>query len=96
MDPEILTSRDWSNIGGLLRILWLYVIFVLGIVTNILLAQAIIPSLVATHHLPERALQLRPLLFGVPLVAFLLAVASMIVVVGRADVIPDFYDRWWI
>lgn len=96
MDPEIITSGDWSSISGLLKLLWVYVVFVVVFAKCVLLAQAIIPSLVTTHHLPDRALRLRPLLLGVASISFLLAAITMINVLSRVGLIGNFYERWWI
>ena len=96
MDPEIITSGDWSKISGLLRLLWVYVVFVVVFAKCVLLAQAIIPSLVSTHHLPDRALRLRPLLLGIASVSFVFAALIMINVLSRVGLIGNFYERWWI
>lgn len=61
-----------------------------------LIAHAVIPSLIATGHLPRRAglLRFSMTIAGLVFLAFALTVLSM--AVNLAYVIESFYDRFWI
>ncbi|MBI4233180.1 MAG: hypothetical protein HY686_01925 [Chloroflexi bacterium] len=100
MDPQAITNADWSRIGPLLKFLWLYLLFIIGFASSILLAHIVLPSLIATGDLPEivrqRAEKLRPLLYLTALIALLGALAWMGNAVARAGLIAHIYERWWI
>ena len=95
-DPAFITSSDWSDIGKLLVALWIFVFCVVGFALAFLLAHAIVPSLLETGEIPEKARRARPLIYlgamvSLALVAFFLTSAT-----NLSDVMENFYDRWWI
>ena len=96
MDPEFLTHADWSGLGGLLRFLWFFSASVVAFALNMLLAQAIVPSLVASNHLPQGMLRVRRMFLAVAMSALVLAVIMLVIVVMRLSVIAGFYEKWWI
>ena len=53
MDPERLTSVNWSDTSSILLFIWLFVIFVVAFATFMLLAHALIPSFLNSGHVPE-------------------------------------------
>lgn len=101
MDPEALNHTDWRNTSILLRYLWFIVIFAFGFSTHMVLAHAIIPSLVNSGHLPPT---IENKLKKIRTPFYLL---SLIVILGficfwfaKATEIgyrfQDFYPRGWI
>ena len=96
MDPEFVTHADWSGLGGLLRFLWLFSISLITFALSVLLAQAIVPSLVASNHLPQGILRVRPVVLAGAMSALVLAVIMLTIVIIRTEVITDFYEKWWI
>lgn len=97
MDPNFITRADWSDIGdfllGLLFIPGLAIVFAFSILT----AHAIIPSLVASGHIPEDFQKTRPVFYAIGFAA-LLGVISYIVFVGITadDSFGEVWSRWWV
>ena len=100
MDPSRLTFVNWSDTSVILIFIWLFVISVIAFASAMLLAHAVIPSLLESGHVPEgmRSLvrkqrlpmyMMAILLLGV--VAFWLSEAT-----NAAHEIRRFWPRDWI
>ena len=96
MDPTALSNSEWTNIGRLLINLWIFLGLMLAFAFSLLMGHALIPSLVATRHLPERLEKMRPALYTVALVFFGLAMFFIARATSMATVIAKIYERWWI
>lgn len=77
IDPRTITGADWPGLQVLVVFLWLVVIFNVSFAFAMLFGHAILPSLIATGHIPQRLRNLRPVLTLLALVAL---VASLFVV----------------
>jgi hypothetical protein len=95
MDPAFITNPQWDDISSLL----FYLLFVPGVAIllafTVLLAHGVIPSLIATEHLPAKLDRVRP---GLYLGALALAGAFIFFFVSiatRTDVLKEIYSRWW-
>ena len=95
-DPQFIDSSAWLSIGDFLTWLVVFVLFVIGFGFNFLLAHSVIPSLVTTGHLPQRAEKLRPMFYVTALVAIVGAIVFLALTSSSASVIADVYERWWI
>ena len=92
-DPNALTSVEWNNIHNFLKWFWIYFPVVVTFGFTMLIAHAIIPSLVNTGQLPESTQKLRPILTG--FAAILSAAGVVVLVLGinaQLDV-KGIYDR---
>lgn len=70
-DPlRTITSADWQDLAFLVQLLWFLVILNVGVGFLMLLAHAVIPSMVATGHISRRLRSTRPILTLVALVLF--------------------------
>ena len=58
-DPKALTGVNWHDLHVWLQWLWIYLPLVVTFALTVLIAHAIIPSLVTTGHLPATASRLR-------------------------------------
>ncbi len=92
-DPKALNSVDWNNIHLFLRWFWIYFPLVVTFAATMLTAYALIPSAVATGHLPPSASRLR-----MPLIVFALAVAVVAIVILALGInqtldVRNFWDR---
>jgi hypothetical protein len=96
MDPEVITTAIWADISWVLRFLWLFWFFIIGFATHMLLAHALIPSLVSSGQLPESFGRVRPMIYLGGLGALLLAIISLVVSISGMGFINDFWTRWWI
>jgi len=93
-DPKALTGANWHDIHMWLQWLWIYVPLVFTLVLTLLVAHALIPSLVATRHLPATATRLRLPLTGFAVGVFVAAVFMMFLVINSTLDVEKFYDRW--
>lgn len=53
MDPSQLSHVNWSDTGSILHFIWLIVIFVILFAAVMVMAHAVMPSLLASGHVPE-------------------------------------------
>ena len=100
MDPNAPNHVDWRATSHLLRWLWLIMIFAAGFATHLVLAHAIIPSLLATGHIPdglrEKVRKARGPLYITAIIilgtiAFWFAKAT-----DGAHEMRNFWDRFWM
>ncbi len=95
-DPSALTNIEWTEMSKILISLWVFVGAALSFAAALLTGHVMIPSLVESHHLPERVLKLRPAFYATALVFFGGAMYLITRATGLAEVIGTFYERWWI
>ena len=90
-DPKALTSVDWNNIHLFLQWFWIYFPIVVTFAFTLLIAHAIIPSLVITGQLPESTQKLR-----VPLTGFavLLFAAGVVILILGVNATLDVRNIW--
>lgn len=96
MDPEFISREHWADISTVLRFLWLYWLFIIGFATNMLLAHALIPSLITSGQLPASVGRVRPLLYLGALGILAIAVLFFVLTAVNAGVIGRLWERWWI
>jgi hypothetical protein len=93
MDPKALTTTDWHNIHLFLQWFWIYFPLISTFALTMLTAYALIPSAVATGHLPASAARLK-----IPLTIFALALAAgaiIILILGISQTLDvrNFWNR---
>ena len=96
MDPEFATNPLWTDIGKLLTLLWVFLFLVIIFAANLILGHILIPSLVATKHLPQRALKLRPALYGASVLAFMGVVVIIALMTDLAHTLENFFPKWFL
>ena len=96
MDPVALTGYEWSDIGRTLTNIWLMVGFVVVAAANILIGHIFVPSLVSSRHLPAFVGKIRPMFYGVALLAFAVAFYELVAGFELVDVIKRFWHEPWI
>jgi hypothetical protein len=96
MDPNFITSLDWIEYRDLISYLWLFPILMFVVSTSILLSFGIIPSLVESKEIPEKAQRIRPLLYLTAAGALAGFVVVLFVARDLARVIENTYLSWWI
>ncbi len=92
VDPRAITGFDWPFIASLVNFptgLWGLVFFNYSFASLMLLAHVIIPSLVATGHIPVSLQRARPVL---TVVGALCLVGSACVMVNFINTLPIIYD----
>jgi hypothetical protein len=96
MDPNFITSLDWIEYRDLISYLWLFPILMFVVSTSILLSFGIIPSLVESKEIPEKAQRIRPLLYLTAAGALAGFIVVLFVARDLARVIENTYLSWWI
>ena len=96
MDPAALSGSEWSGIGSLLSNLWIVVALVVFFGTNMMVGHILIPSLVASAHLPGGAQKVRPLFYAAAIASIAIAVAVLVQVIQDAEVLERFWSNYWI
>ncbi|MBI2964692.1 MAG: hypothetical protein HYY34_00650 [Chloroflexi bacterium] len=98
MDPNPLSRAEWAHAGNAIKLLWISLILMFTAAQLFLAAHAIIPSAVASHHLPARWNRVRPLLYAggfACLIAVGIAMFFLIGVLGVGDlanrIFPSLY-----
>ena len=111
-DPKPLTSANWENISTWLTYLWIYLPLVITFAFTMLIAHAIIPSLMATGQLPidpsrspvkvpflstaDQVQKLRLLLTGFAMVVLIAAIVLMVLAIDLTLTVREIYDRFLI
>ena len=96
LDPDYITKADWEQIGDLLLYLGAVPILVIGFAFSLLLARAIIPSLVDSGHLSRQIYQMRLVCYGASAVSFSLLVWVAVNLLDLVKVLENFYHRWLV
>ena len=97
MDPRPITAADWVGTNDMLISLWAFVGAMIVFAFCLMLAHAVVPSMVGTGHLPERAASYRPLLYGLSVVFFVVALAIFFnFAVNQVGPIYGIYGRLWV
>lgn len=100
VDPGRLTDVDWAATGNILTNLWLILGFVILFASLLLMAHAVIPSLLNSGHLPrgvrnvlsrQRFFMYMTAIIFVGVIAFWYSQAT-----DTAHEIRAFWDRFWI
>ena len=95
-DPEPITMSQWADIQDWLLYTGIYLVFIVTFAFSMLTAYAIIPSLVATGHLPAQILKLRSPVVGFAALALIVACSFMGLAIVEYESLNDFWRNWWI
>jgi hypothetical protein len=96
MTPSTITPAQWSQITTTLIWLWVFVVAMIFFAFSVLLSLGMIPSLMSTNQVTQRAGFIRPFLYALA-AFFLFAVAfSFTNFVMNATVLLEIYRKAWI
>lgn len=96
MNPSVTTAAQWTEINSGLIWFWAFAACIVVFAAFLLLAHAMIPSLVSTRQLPQRAMSVRPVMYVVSLAALVAAVICFAYLVTHLSVLFDLYGKVWI
>jgi hypothetical protein len=97
MDPQVISTAEWSEISRLLIYLFLFSGLGLTSALGFLASHAVIPSLVASRDAPGVLSALRWLAYPLSAAALVLTIfALMRALALAADVVQQIYPRQWI
>ena len=96
IDPAVIGPASWSELGSLLRSLWLAVLFIVLFASNMILGHIMIPSFIMSGHIPDGFRRARPVLYVLAIICFLLAAffifrASDFAMTVLEDIWPDYW-----
>ncbi|MCY4529896.1 MAG: hypothetical protein OXD46_12795 [Chloroflexi bacterium] len=96
MDPATLSNAEWTGIANMLTNLWVMLLLIICIGTLYLATHVGIPSLVASHPLPQSAQRLRLPLYVLMFVGMALYAYFVAAAIGESSVLGDIFDTYWI
>ncbi|MCX2726396.1 hypothetical protein OO015_02675 [Thermomicrobium sp. 4228-Ro] len=96
MTPANVTPAQWEQIHQALIWFWAFLACVVAFAANMLVAYAIIPSLVSTRDLPAKVSAIRPILFVLAAVFLLAALYAFVNIVNGIQVLYEIWPRRWI
>jgi len=95
-DPKALTGADWHNIHMFLQWFWIYLPIVLTFGITMLIAHALIPSLIITGQLPESAHKARLPLTGIAAIAFAAGVVILSLAINAQLDVQNIWPRVFV
>lgn len=89
-------NEFWDQIYDAMQWLVLLHLAVVLFAGSMLMARAILPSLIETEDIPARAGRLIPLFYASALVGFVGIIVLASLFLSDAQVVQDIYDRTWV
>jgi len=96
MDPGALGSYEWSEISKLVTNIVIMVGLIIFFAANMIIGHIVIPSMVASHHLPRDFQKSRPLFYGTAIISFGVAIYVAFLSIELGHVLSRFWDNYWI
>ena len=95
MDPGSLNIADWLMRLTALRILWICLLMAPAAAVSLLVAHAIIPSAVDSHHLSRKWVIIRAPLYLFGFGTLFLEIILFIYAFANMTFLSEFYPRFW-
>jgi len=96
MTPAVVTAEQWHQIHQTLIWFWAFLGCIVVFAANMLVAYAIIPSLVSTRDLPAKVAAIRPVLFALAAIFLIAAVFAFVNIVNGIQVLYEIWPQRWI
>jgi hypothetical protein len=96
MTPANVTAEQYEQIRQALIWFWAFLGLVVAFAANLLVAYAIIPSLISTRDLPTRVGAIRPVLFALAAIFLLAALYAFVNIVNGVQVLYEIWPHRWI
>lgn len=96
MEPAPIGALQWSELGSMLFALWMSVIFIVLFAANMLMGHNLLPTFIATRHVPESLEKARLLFYAFAIVCFAIAMYFLYSTIEQGDVLRDIWDSYWI
>ena len=96
MEPDPLGAVQWSELGSMLFAMWMVVIFIVLFAANMLVGHNLLPSFIASGHVPESLQKARLFFYACAIICFLIAVYFFVSMVQQGDVLNSFWPDYWI
>ena len=96
MTPAVVTAEQWQQIYQTLVCFWAFLGCIVVFAANLLVAYAIIPSLISTRDLPAKVAAIRPLLFALAAIFLVAALFAFVNIVNGIQVLYEIWPQRWI
>jgi len=96
MTPAVVTAEQWQQIQQTLIWFWVFLGCIVVFAANMLVAYAIIPSLISTRDLPAKVAAIRPLLFALAAIFLVAALFAFVNIVNGIQVLYEIWPQRWI
>lgn len=96
MEPAPMGIAEWSQVGNALAWLWAVVIFVILFAANMIVGHNLIPSFVASRHIPQSWQRVRVAFYAAAVICFAIAVVSAARAIDQAGVLQKVWPNFWI
>jgi hypothetical protein len=95
MQPNVLDAAGWAMIGGVITKLTVFTVLMILSAFAMLLARAVLPSLIGTHQIATPYTGYRRVLSAVGLIGFALAIVQFVrIVVDVVAILTPFFPRF--
>ncbi|MBM32111.1 MAG: hypothetical protein CL764_04540 [Chloroflexi bacterium] len=95
MDPNTLNIADWLMRLTALRILWICLLLAPAAAGSLLIAHAIIPSAVDSHHISRKWVIIRAPLYLFGFGTLFIEIILFIYAFYNMTFLSDLYPRFW-
>jgi len=96
INATVTNHAQWAAITNGLLWFWAFLACVVAFGTFLLMAHAMVPSLVSTRQLPQRTLAVRPAIYLLALIFLAGAFFCFANIVTHLQVLYDLYGKLWI
>ncbi len=96
MSPAPLGAVEWSELGSMLFALWMVVIFIVLFAANMLVGHNLLPSFIASRHVPESLQKARIFFYACAIICFAIAMYFLVSTIQQGDVLERFWPDYWI
>ncbi len=96
IDPQIITSSQWQDVGSFLVYLWAFVFLLPSFAGNFLVAHSLIPSLAITGHVGPRVTRTRPVFYALAVLFGLATIWTVVLMIDGSGVLQEIYPKVWI
>lgn len=96
MEPAPLNALHWSELGSTLFALWMAVIFIVLFAANMLVGHNLLPSFIATGHVPASLQKTRIAFYAFAIICFAIAAYFLFSMVQQSSVLDSIWPEYWI
>ncbi|HET9016925.1 MAG TPA: hypothetical protein VFN57_15090 [Thermomicrobiaceae bacterium] len=96
MDASVTSALQWTQVTSGLVWFWTFLSCMITFAASLLLAHAAIPSLVSTHQLSRRMLNVRPIFYALAILFLMAAIFSFANIIVHLQVLWNLYGKIWV
>ncbi len=96
MQPAPIGAVEWSELGSMLFAMWMVVIFIVLFAANMIVGHNLLPSFIASGHVPQMWQKVRLFFYAAAVACFAIAVFFFVSVVQQAAVLEKIWPDYWI